>query len=115
MSTPEEHRAPVNPVELAVCSAAARTLEAAGVPDPHDQAPEVIRYLRRCGFAFAFRGDPVDAEAAQRYLAMSLDMTIVEGHGGPRGWQDGARDAVALRRRLDPVGLRLVRVEPEWP
>jgi len=56
MSTPEEHRAPVNPVELAVCSAVARTLEAAGVPDPHAQAPEVIRYLRRCGFAFAFRG-----------------------------------------------------------
>ncbi len=80
MSTPEEHRAPVNPVELAVCSAAARTLE-----------------------------------AAERYLAMSLDMTIVEGHGGPRSWEDGARDAVALRRQLDPVGLRLVRVEPEWP
>lgn len=114
MSTPEEHGAPVNPVELAVCSAVARTLEAAGVPDPDAQAPEVIRYLRRCGFAFAFRGDPVDAETAERYLAMSLDMTIVQP-GGPRGWEDGARDAGALRRRLDPVGLRLARVEPEWP
>jgi len=74
-----------------------------------DQVPAALRVR------FRLPGDPVDAEAAQRYLAMSLDMTIVEGHGGPRGWQDGARDAVALRRRLDPVGLRLVRVEPEWP
>jgi len=113
--TPEEDRAPVDPVEVAVCSAVAPLLGSAGVPDPDGQAPEVLGYLRRFGFAFAFRGDPVDAVTADRYLAMALDITIVEGHGGPRTCGEGTRDAAALRRRLDPVGLRLARTGPEWP
>ncbi len=50
-----------------------------------------------------------------RYLAMALDITIVEGHGGPRTCEDRTRDAAALRRRLDPVGLHLTRTGPQWP
>ncbi len=108
--TPEEDRPPVNAVELAVCSAVAPLLEAAGVPDPGGQAPQVLGYLRRFGFAVSFRGDPVDAATADRYLAMALDITIVQGHGGPRTCAAGTRDAAALRRRLDPVGLHLARI-----
>ena len=108
--TPQEDRPPVNPAELAVCSAVAPLLEAAGVPDPGGQAPQVLGYLRRFGFAVSFRGDPVDAVTTDRYLAMALDTTIVEGHGGPRTCADGTRDATALRRRLDPVGLHLARI-----
>ena len=77
---------------------------------------------RRCwgtcavsGFAVSFRGDPVDAATADRYLAMALDITIVQGHGGPRTCEAGTRDAAALRRRLNPVGLHLARIGPEWP
>jgi len=113
--TPQEDRAPVNPAELAVCSAVAPLLEAAGVPDPDVHAPQMLGYLRGFGFAISFRGDPVDAATADRYLAMALDTTIVQGHGGPRTCEDGTRDAAALRRRLDPVGLHLARIAPEWP
>ncbi len=113
--SPEEDRAPVNPVELAVCSAVAPLLGSAGVPDPDVHAPQVLGYLRRFGFAVSFRGDPVDASTTDRYLAMALDTTIVQGHGGPRTCEDGTRDAAALRRRLDPVGLHLARIAPEWP
>jgi len=111
---PEKDRAPVNPVELAVRSAVAPLLAAAGVPDPDRQAPEVLGWLRRFGFAVAFRGDPVDAATTDRYLAMALDMAIVEAHGGPRTCGEGTRDAVVLRRRLDLVGLHLARIGPEW-
>jgi len=52
----------------------------------------------------------VDAVTTDRYLAMALDTTIVQGHGGPRTCEDRTRDAAALRRRLDPVGLHL-----RWP
>jgi len=113
--TPQEDRAPGNPVELAVCSAVAPLLGSAGVPDPDVHAPQVLGYLRRFRFAFAFRGDPVDAVTADRYLAMALDTTIVQGHGGPRTCEDRTRDAAALRHRLNPVGLHLARIEPEWP
>jgi len=113
--TPQEDRPPVNAVELAVCSAVAPLLEAAGVPDPDVHAPQVLGYLRRFGFAFAFRGDPVDAATTDRYLAMALDTTIVEGHGGPRTCGDRTRDAAALRHRLHPVGLHLARTGPQWP
>ena len=113
--TPQEDQPPVNPVELAVCSAVSPLLEAAGVPDPGGQAPQVLGYLRRFGFAVSFRGDPVDAVTADRYLAMALDITIVEGHGGPRTCGDRTRDAAAVRRRLDPVGLHLTRTGPQWP
>jgi len=113
--TPEEDRAPVNAVEVAVCSAVAPLLGSAGVPDPDGQAPQVLGYLRRFGFTVAFRGDPVDAATADRYLAMALDITIVQGHGGPRTCGEGTRDAATLRRRLDPVGLRLARIGPERP
>jgi len=75
--TPQEDQAPVNPVEWAVCSAVAPLLEAAGVPDPDDHAPQVLGYLHRFGFAVSFRGDPVDAVTTDRYLAMALDTTIV--------------------------------------
>jgi hypothetical protein len=50
-----------------------------------------------------------------RYLAVVLDITIVEGHGGPRTCGDRTRDAAAVRRRLDPVGLHLTRTGPQWP
>jgi len=113
--TPEEDRPPVNPVELAVCSAVSPLLGSAGVPDPGGHAPQVLGYLRRFGFAVSFRGDPVDAVTADRYLAMALDTTIVQGHGGPRTCEDRTRDAAALRRRLDPVGLHLAGIGPEWP
>jgi len=113
--TPEEDRPPVNPVEWAVCSAVAPLLEAAGVPDPDGQAPQVLGYLRRFGFAVSFRGDPVDAATTDRYLAMALDITIAQGHGGPRTCGEGTRDAATLRRRLDPVGLHLARIGPERP
>ena len=106
---PEKDRAPVNPGELAACSAVAPLLAAAGVPDPDRQAPEVLEYLRRFGFAVAFRGDPVDAATTDRYLTMALDMTIVEAHGGPRTCGEGTRDAVALRRRLEGAGMHLAR------
>jgi len=59
-------------------------LAAAGVPGPTVHAPEVVGYLRRFGFAFAFVGSAVEAATADRYLAMALDITIAEGHGGPR-------------------------------
>jgi len=113
--TPQEDRPPVNPVELAVCSAVATLLEAAGVPDPDVHAPQVLGYLSRFGFAISFRGDPVDAVTTDRYLAMALDTTIVQGHGGPRTCAEGTRDAVALRHRLNPVGLHLARIGPQWP
>ena len=113
--TPQKDQPPVNPVEWAVCSALSPLLEAAGVPDPDVHAPQVLGYLRRFGFVVSFRGDPVDAVTADRYLAMALDTTIVEGHGGPRTCAAGTRDAAALRRRLDPVGLHLARTGPEWP
>ncbi len=114
MST-QEDQPPGNPAELAVCSAVAPLLKAAGVPDPGGQAPQVLGYLRRFGFAFALRGGPVDAVTTDRYLAMALDTTIVEGHGGPRTCGDRTRDAAALRRRLNPVGLHLARTRPQWP
>jgi len=113
--TPQEDQPPVNPVEVAVCSAVSPLLGSAGVPDPGGQAPQVLGYLRRFGFAVAFRGDPVDAVTADRYLAMALDTTIVEGHGGPRTCKEGTRDAAALRRWLDPVGLHLARIGQQWP
>ncbi len=113
--TPQEDRAPVNPAELAVCSAVAPLLGSAGVPDPDVHAPQVLGYLRRFGFAVTFRGDPVDAATTDRYLAMALDTTIVEGHGGPPTCEDRTRDAAALRHRLDPVGLHLARIGPERP
>jgi len=113
--TPQKDRPPVNPVELAVCSAVAPLLEAAGVPDPDEQPPQVLGWLRRFGFAVAFRGDPVDAATTDRYLAMALDTTIVQGHGGPRTCEDRTRDAAALRHRLHPVGLHLARIRPQWP
>ncbi len=113
--TPQEDQSPVNPVEVAVCSAVAPLLEAAGVPDPDGQAPQVLGYLRRFGFAISFRRDPVDAATADRYLAMALDTTIVQGHGGPRTCAEGTRDAATLRHRLDPVGLHLARIGPERP
>jgi len=112
--TPQEDRAPVNPAEVAVCSAVSPLLEAAGVPDPDVHAPQMLGYLRRFGFAVSFRGDPVDAVTTDRYLAMALDTTIVEGHGSPRTCGDRTRDAAALRRRLDPVGLHLARIGPQW-
>ena len=115
VNAPEEDRPPPNRVELAVRSAVSPLLAAAGVPDADGQAPEVLGYLRGFGFAFAFRGNPVDAATADRYLAMALDITIVQGHGGPRTCAEGTRDAAALRRRLDPVGLHLARIAPEWP
>jgi len=86
-----------------------------GCPRPGRPPPQVLGYLRRFGFAVSFRGTPVDAATADRYLAMALDITIVEGHGGPRTCAAGTRDAAALRRRLDPVGLHLARIGPEWP
>jgi len=101
--------------EAVVVSAVIPLLAAAGVPGPTVHAPEVVGYLRRFGFAFAFVGSPVEAATADRYLAMALDITIVEGHGGPRTCGAGTRDSVALRRRLDPVGLHLARIGPEWP
>ncbi len=113
--TPQKDQPPVNPVEWAVCSAVAPLLGSAGVPDPDVHAPQVLGYLRRFGFAVSFRGDPVDAVTADRYLAMALDTTIVEGHGGPRTCAAGTRDAAALRRRLDPVGLHLARIGQERP
>jgi len=112
--TPQEDQPPVNPAELAVCSAVAPLLGSAGVPDPDGQAPQVLGYLRGFGFAVSFRGDPVDAATTDRYLAMALDTTIVEGHGGPRTCEDRTRDAAALRHRLNPVGLHLARTGPEW-
>ncbi len=112
--SPEEDQPPVDPVEWAVCSAVAPLLGSAGVPDPDVHAPQVLGYLRRFGFAVSFRGDPVDASTTDRYLAMALDTTIVEGHGGPRTCEDRTRDAAALRHRLDPVGLHLARIGPEW-
>ncbi len=113
--TPQEDQPPVNPVELAVCSAVAPLLGSAGVPDPDVHAPQVLGYLRRFGFAVSFRGDPVDAATTDRYLAMALDTTIVEGHGGPRTCGDRTRDATALRRQLDPVGLHLAHIGQQWP
>ncbi len=107
--SPQEDQPPVNPAELAVCSAVAPLL-AAGVPDPDVHAPQVLGYRRRYGFAVAFRGDPVDAATADRYLAMALDTTIVQGHGGPRTCKEGTRGAAALRHRLNPVGLHLARI-----
>ncbi len=114
MST-QEDRAPVNPAEWAVCSAVAPLLGSAGVPDPDVHAPQVLGSLRRFGFAVSFRGDPVDAVTTDRYLAMALDTTIVQGHGGPRTCEDRTRDAAALRHRLDPVGLHLARTGSELP
>ncbi len=114
MST-QEDQPPVNPAEWAVCSALSPLLGSAGVPDPDVHAPQVLGYLRRFGFAISFRGDPVDAVTTDRYLAMALDTTIVEGHGGPRTCGDRTRDATALRRQLNPVGLHLARIGPEWP
>ena len=75
----------------------------------------MLGYLRRFGFAVSFRGTPVDAATADRYLAMALDITIVEGHGGPRTCAAGTRDAAALRRRLAPGGLHRARTGQEWP
>ena len=86
-----------------------------GCPRPGRPPPQVLGYLRRFGFAVSFRGDPVDAVMTDRYLAMALDITIVQGHGGPRTCAEGTRDAAALRRRLDPVGLHLARTGQEWP
>jgi len=113
--TPQEDQPPVNPAEWAVCSAVTPLLGSAGVPDPDVHAPQVLGYLHRFGFAVSFRGDPVDAVTTDRYLAMALDTTIVEGHGGPRTCEDRTRDAAALRHRLDPVGLHLARIGPERP
>ncbi len=113
--SPEEDQPPVNPAEWAVCSAVSPLLGSAGVPDPDVHAPQVLGYLRRFGFAVSFRGHPLDAVTMDRYLAMALDTTIVEGHGGPRTCAAGTQDAAALRRRLHPVGLRLARIEPELP
>jgi len=113
--TPQEDQPPVNPAELAVCSAVSPLLEAAGVPDPDVHAPQVLGYLHRFGFAISFRGDPVDAATTDRHLAMALDTTIVEGHRDPRTCAVGTRDAAALRHRLDPVGLHLPRIGPERP
>jgi len=112
--TPEEDRPPVNPVELAVCSAVAPLLEAAGVPDPDGRALQVLGYLRRFGFAVSFRGDPVDAATADRYLAMALDITIAEAGGAPRTCATGTRTALALHEVLDRAGLHLVRAGQEW-
>ena len=75
--TPQEDQPPVNPAELAVCSAVAPLLGSAGVPDPDVHAPQVLGHLSRFGFAVSFRGDPVDAVTTDRYLAMALDTTIV--------------------------------------
>jgi len=100
----QEDRPPVNPAEWAVCSALSPLLGSAGVPDPDVHAPQVLGYLRRFGFAISFRGDPVDAATTDRYLAMALDTTIVEGHGGPRTCGDRTRDATALRRQLAAPG-----------
>ncbi len=113
--TPEEDQRPVNPAELVVCSAVAPLLGSAGVPDPDVHAPQVLGSLRRFGFAVSFRGDPVDAVTTDRYLAMALDITIVQGHGGPRTCGEGTRDAAAPRRRLHPVGLHPARIGPQWP
>jgi len=113
--TPQEDRVPVNAAEVAVCSAVTPLLGSAGVPDPDVHAPQVLGSLRRFGFAVSFRGDPVDAVTADRYLAMALDMAIVEGHGGPRTCKDRTRDAAALRHRLNPVGLHLARIGQQWP
>jgi len=113
--TPQEDQPPVNPAEVAVCSAVAPLLEAAGVPDPDAHAPQVLGYLRRFGFAVTFRGHPVDAATTDRYLAMTLDTTIVKGHRGPPTCEDRTRDAAALRHRLDPVGLHLARTGSELP
>jgi hypothetical protein len=46
---------------------------------------------------------------------MVLDITIAEGHGGPRTCGSGTRDAVALRCELGADGLHLVRTGPQWP
>ncbi len=113
--TPQEDQPPVNPAEWAVCSAVAPLLGSAGVPDPDVHAPQVLGYLSRFGFAVSFRGDPVDAVTADRYLAMALDTTIVQGHGGPRTCADRTRDAATLRHRLNPVGLHPARIGPAWP
>ncbi len=95
--TPQKDQPPVNPAEWTVCSAVAPLLGSAGVANPDVHAPQVLGYLHRFGFAVSFRGDPV------------------EGHGGPRTCKEGTRDAAALRHRLNPVGLHLARIEPEWP
>jgi len=113
--TPQEDQPPVNPAEVAVCSAVSPLLGSAGVPDPDGHAPQVLGYLSRFGFAISFRGDPVDAATTDRYLAMALDITIVEDPGGPRTCADRTRDAAALRHRLNPVGLHLARIGQEWP
>jgi len=101
--------------EVRVCSAVTPLLAAAGVPGPTVHAPEVAGYLRRFGFAFAFVASAVEAATADRYLAMALDITIAEGHGGPRTCGAGTRDAVALCRELGADGLHLVRTGQEWP
>jgi len=41
--------------------------------------------------------------------------TTQAGHGAPRTCGDRTRDAAALRHRLNPVGLHLARIGPEWP
>ena len=81
-----------------------------GCPRPGRPRPAGAGVPRRFGFAISFRGDPVDASTTDRYLAMALDTTIVQGHGGPRTCGDRTRDAGALRRQLDPVGLHLARI-----
>ncbi len=113
--TPQEDQPPVNPAEWAVCSAVAPLLEAAGVPDPDVHAPQVLGYLRRFGFAVSFRGDPVDAATADRYLAMALDTTIVQGHGGPRTCEDRTRDGRAAPPAEPDVGLHLAHIGQQWP
>lgn len=115
MTAPGEDTPRCAPVELAVGSAVSPLLGSAGVPDPEGQAPQVLGWLRRFGFAVSFRGDPVDATTTDRYLAMALDIAIVEGHGGPRTCGEGTRDAVALRRRLEGAGMHLARIGPQWP
>jgi len=112
--TPQEDQPPVNPAEVAVWLGGVPAAGGGGCPR-HGQAPQVLGYLHRFGFAVSFRGDPVDAATADRYQAMALDTTIVQGHGGPRTCGDRTRDAAALRRRLDPVGLHLARIGPAWP
>ncbi len=114
MSAPDEDVPPTS-AEAVVVSAVTPLLAAAGVPGPAVHAPDVVGYLRRFGFAFAFVGSAVEAAAADRYLAMALDITIVEGHGGPRTCGAGTRDAVALRRELGAACLRLVSTGQEWP
>jgi len=101
--------------EVRVCSAVTPVLAAAGVPGPTVHAPEVVGYLRRFGFAFAFVESAVEAATADRYLAMALDITIAEGHGGPRPCGSGTRDAVAPRCERTPTVCTWSPTGQEWP